>query len=151
MFSKSCEYGIKAVIYITQQSIENNRVKLDDIAEAIDSPAAFTAKILQLLSKAELVRSVMGQAGGYEMDLDKIDTITLFDIVHLIDGEKLFDGCGLGLNECNKKEPCPIHDQFSKIRQDLKRTLQRATVKELALDLSNGAIHLKRLTVKSLT
>lgn len=151
MFSKSCEYGIKAVIYITQQSIKNNRVKLNDIAEAIDSPAAFTAKTLQLLSKAQIIRSVMGQLGGYEIDLDRCDSLTLYDIVHLIDGEKLFSGCGLGLVDCNAKEPCPIHDQFSILRKDLKIALQKTSLKEFAVHLNSGSIHLKRPIINSLT
>jgi len=46
MFSKDCEYGIRATIYITMQSLEGNRVNLKEIAAAIDSPVAFTAKIL---------------------------------------------------------------------------------------------------------
>ena len=51
MFSKTCEYGIKATLFIAQMSQKGERVSLKDIASAIDSPSAFTAKILQTLSK----------------------------------------------------------------------------------------------------
>ncbi|MET0760542.1 MAG: transcriptional regulator, partial [Flavobacterium sp.] len=47
MFSKTCEYGIRASIFIASQSYQNNRIGLKDIAKKIDSPEAFTAKILQ--------------------------------------------------------------------------------------------------------
>ena len=49
MFSKTCEYGIKAVLYIASQSLENKRVKIGDIVQNIDSPEAFTSKILGVL------------------------------------------------------------------------------------------------------
>ena len=45
MFSKSCEYGLRAIIYIAQQTNLNNKVSLTTISEEIDSPQAFTAKI----------------------------------------------------------------------------------------------------------
>ena len=46
MFSKSCKYGIKATLFIAQKSQHDERVSLKEIAAAINSPIAFTAKIL---------------------------------------------------------------------------------------------------------
>ena len=66
MFSKTCEYGIRAAIFIASESYQNNRVGLRDIAEKIDSPEAFTAKILQQLTKDNrVVSSVRGPHGGF--------------------------------------------------------------------------------------
>ena len=39
MFSKACEYGIRAVVYIAEQSQNDTRVSLKDIARQIDSTA----------------------------------------------------------------------------------------------------------------
>ena len=50
MFSKSCEYAIKASIYICHRSDKGERSGLKDIAKATDSPEAFTAKILQQMA-----------------------------------------------------------------------------------------------------
>ncbi|WP_341461480.1 hypothetical protein [Zhouia spongiae] len=44
MLSKTCEYGLKAAIFIALHSNDNNRVSLKAIAEQINSPVAFTAK-----------------------------------------------------------------------------------------------------------
>lgn len=146
MFSKSCEYGIKAVVYIAQQSLQKKRVRLNDIAKEIDSPTAFTAKILQLLAKEKIIHSVMGQTGGYEIKLSQLNKITLLNIVNVIDGEYIYNGCGLGLKECNELMPCPIHSDFVKIRDNLKEMLKKTTILVLATDLDNGLVHLKRLT-----
>ena len=146
MFSKSCEYGIKAVVYIAQQSLQKRRVSLGDIAKEIDSPTAFTAKILQLLSKEKVIHSVMGQAGGYEIKLSQLDKISLLNIVNIIDGEHIHSGCGLGLKDCNDSVPCPIHYDFVKIRDDLKQMLSKTTILVLATSLDNGLVYLKRMT-----
>ena len=41
MFSKTCEYGIRATIFIASQSYQNNRVGLRDIAKKIDFFSTF--------------------------------------------------------------------------------------------------------------
>jgi Rrf2 family protein len=147
MFSKSCEYGIKAMVYIAQQSLKGNRVKLNDISVAINSPTAFTAKILQLLSKKNLINSAMGASGGYLIETSLLQKITLLDIVNTIDGDAIHNGCGLGFNECNKETPCPIHFEFIKIRDTIKQMLQKNTLLKLANTLEQGEIHLKQLLI----
>ena len=67
MFSKSCEYAIRATIFIASKCCENRKVGLKEIADAIDSPTAFTAKILQKLSKNKIINSTKGVNGGFEI------------------------------------------------------------------------------------
>ena len=67
MFSKSCQYGLRASIFIAQQSAlyKDKKVGLKAVADAINSPEPFTAKILQLLSKNGVVDSTRGPYGGF--------------------------------------------------------------------------------------
>ena len=51
MFSKTCEYAIRALIYIAQKAKNGEKVGIKDIAVGIDSPEYFIAKILQELSR----------------------------------------------------------------------------------------------------
>lgn len=145
MFSKSCEYGIKAVIYIAQESLQKKRVRLASIASAIDSPEAFTAKTLQLLARNNIIHSIMGAKGGYEMSKENIEKTTLLELVKIIDGELIYSGCGLGLTKCDDNAPCPIHNDFIKIRNDLKHMLQNTSILDLASNLDNGSTQLKRI------
>jgi len=144
MFSKSCEYGIRATLFIAQRSQGGERVNLKEIAAAIDSPVAFTAKILQLLSKNSIVDSVKGAQGGFEIDRKRIDSLKLSEIVNAIDGDNIYAGCGLGLRECNAVKPCPVHDKFVEIRNDLRQMLENTTLYELTTGLELGLTYLKR-------
>lgn len=144
MFSKACEYGIRATIYVALQSLEDNRASLKDIANKIDSPVAFTAKILQQLVKNNIMGSVMGPTGGFQIEKKRIDEIKLSQIVDAIDGDSIYRGCGLGLKECNAAKPCPVHDKFAKIRNDLKEMLENTNIYELAMGLEVGLTFLKR-------
>ena len=132
MFSKACEYAIRATIYIASSSSKGERIGVKDIAEAINSPEAFTAKILQQLSKNKIIQSVKGPTGGFEMSVEQTNTITLGDIVETIDNKLVYTGCGLGLGECNEENPCPLHFKFKDIRKQLKLLLDETTIVELA-------------------
>ncbi|MBP7182648.1 MAG: Rrf2 family transcriptional regulator [Flavobacterium sp.] len=143
MFSKTCEYGIRAAIFIASESYQNNRVGLRAIAEKIDSPEAFTAKILQILSKNNIIRSIKGVGGGFEIPKEKMSQIKLSQIVTALDGDRVFTGCGLGLNQCSEDHPCPVHDKFKSIRNELAFMLENTNLEELAIGIKSGDTFLR--------
>ena|SRR6187431_1646587 len=144
MFSKACEYGIKASIYIAEQSLTGRKVSLKEISEAIESPTAYTSKILQNLGRSFIINSDKGPTGGFSMDILKMEKIKLSTIVSAIDGDSIYNGCGLGLKKCNEKKPCPVHNQFKLVRDELKKMLETTTVKTLAVDHEKKLTFLKR-------
>jgi Rrf2 family iron-sulfur cluster assembly transcriptional regulator len=144
MFSKACEYGIRAAVYVTLQSLEGRRVGVNEISEEIDSPIAFTAKILQQLTRNNIIHSVKGPNGGFEIDPEDMNSAKLSMIVKAIDGDKIYTGCGLGLKECNAQKPCPLHDKFLDIRNNLSTMLTSTSLYELATGLEVGLTYLKR-------
>lgn len=102
MFSKTCEYAIRALILIAQKSKNGYKTGIKEIAESIDAPEPFIAKILHDLSKKGLVQSLKGPAGGFFLDKGSLKN-SLADIVKAVDGDKIFSGCGLGLHYCSEK------------------------------------------------
>lgn len=143
MFSKACEYGIKASIFIAINSYEGKRVSPKEIAEEINSPQAFTAKILQALVRHNVINSVKGAYGGFEVDKNELKYIKLSQIVKAIDGDSIYNGCGLGLEKCDENHPCPVHDKFKGVRDELKQMLENTSLEELALNIKSGASFLK--------
>ncbi len=134
IFSKACEYGIRATIYIAQQSLNNKRPNLKDISKEIDSPEAFTAKILQQLVKGKVIQSVKGANGGFEINNKKMGKVKLKDIVKAIDEDFDYKICVLGLKLCSELRPCPVHHKYKHIKAELKNMLQSTNL----LDLSDG-------------
>src|ERR1041384_587924 len=123
MFSKACEYGMKAAIYVAIESQEGRRVSLNDIAKKINSPTAFTAKVLQQMVRNEIILSIKGPSGGFEIKENRMDKVKLSDIVFAIDGDSIYAGCALGFNKCNEDKPCPLHNKFKQIRNNLRHML----------------------------
>ncbi|MDI1233129.1 MAG: Rrf2 family transcriptional regulator [bacterium] len=144
MFSKACEYGIRATIYIAEQSQNDKKVSLKEVAQAIESPEAYTSKILQKLSHNKIINTNKGPTGGFSIEKRVLDSLNLSNIVFAIDGDSMYNGCGLGLKQCNAKMPCPVHNQFKEIRDQLKYMLETTTIKSLTVGLANGLTFLKR-------
>lgn len=142
MFSKACEYGIRAVIFIVARGRDGKKVGIKDICQEIEAPEHFTAKILQNLSRLELINSMKGPNGGFYIREGR--DIRLIEIVRAIDGDKLFTGCGLGISKCSEHKPCPIHFEFKQIRDNLKKMLETTTVHEVTEDLNKGRVFLKK-------
>lgn len=143
MFSKACEYGIKAAIFIATNSYEGKRVTPKEIAMEINSPQAFTAKILQSLVRHKVINSVKGAYGGFEVNKNELKYIKLSQIVKAIDGDNIYNGCGLGLEKCDENHPCPVHEKFKDVRNELKLMLETTSLEELALDIKSGVSFLK--------
>lgn len=143
MFSKTCEYAIRASIFIATQSYKNKRVTIKDIAEKIDSPKPFTAKILQTLVKNNLIYSVKGIGGGFEIPVEILSQITLSQIVKAIDGDGIFTCCGLGLGKCSDIHHCSVHEKFKVIKSEIVSMLETTNLEELALDIKSGDAFLK--------
>lgn len=143
IFSKACEYGIRATIYIAQQSINETRCSLKDISKEIDSPEAFTAKILQKLVKSGIIFSVKGAFGGFRIEKKKLGNIKLIDIVLAIDGEIRDKICVLGLKLCSEVHPCPVHFKYKDIKKNLLIMLQNTSVLEMSTSINDGHSWLK--------
>jgi len=143
IFSKACEYGIRATIYVALQSMNKKRTSLKDISAEIESPEAFTAKILQTLVRNGLISSVKGAQGGFEIEIKKMNRIMLEDIVVAIDGGFNENLCVLGLKVCSQKQPCPVHDKYKFIKSDLKSMLQNTSLYEMTNGLKEGLTCLK--------
>ena len=144
MFSKACQYGIKASVYIASQSSLGIRVSLKEIAYSINSPEAFTAKILHQLAKKNILHSLKGPTGGFEIPDVRSGNIKLRDIVTAIDGDAIYEGCALGFESCDARQPCPMHHKFVGIRNDLKIMLENTSLLELANGLDYEGTCLKR-------
>jgi Rrf2 family protein len=137
MLSKSSEYAIRAMVSVQLQNWENKRPGVGDVAEHIEAPVAFTAKILQALTKNKLLRSAKGRGGGFFFS-DEDEDVTLFQIIRVVEGEGIFHRCGFGMKNCSDDNPCPLHDQYREVRDGYEQIVKNSTVQSLAAKIRAG-------------
>jgi Rrf2 family protein len=138
IFSKACEYGIRATLHIAFRSLEGERASLRDISAEIGSPEAYTSKILQLLVHKGIITSIKGAAGGFTVDRRRMNRLRLEDIVAAIDGKFNEDICVLGMKACSQKHPCPVHNQYKHIKSGIKSMLMNTSLYEMCMGLKEG-------------
>lgn len=141
MFSKACEYGIRAVLYLATRGQDQSNMSQKEISRQVGSPEAFTGKILQKLKKSGIVKSIKGNSGGFCVDYSKLDEIRLIEIVDAIDGPQAYSGCIMGLSQCSDSKPCPIHHQYKSIKQDMIKMISNIKLSEMVRDEDSRKIY----------
>lgn len=141
MFSKSCKYAIRAVLYMAAHSTTEQRLGVKEISEALDVPRPFLAKLLQQLSRNNLVSSIKGPHGGFFLN-EKNRNEPLRKVVECIDGPEVFSACILGLPVCSSENPCPLHAQAYIYREGLLHMVGKKTIAEIALQVSREELSL---------
>ena len=142
MFSTTCQYAKRAVLYLALHTNGKVKIGVDVLAQLLDIPKHFLAKILQQLARHKLISSSKGRNGGFYLSDENKDA-KLISIIYAIDGPEKFETCILGLKECSGKTPCPYHEYVAGIRTNFLSKLKTETIRESA-----DRISLKDLSLK---
>jgi Rrf2 family protein len=126
LFSKKCEYGLQAVLYMAAQ--DNGCVcPAEEISKKLKIPKEFISKILQSLTESGIVESKKGKSGGFKL-AKPTTKIKLINIVEAIDGLESFNSCVLGFPNCSPEKPCPVHNQWGELRTKAFNMLSTETI-----------------------
>jgi Rrf2 family protein len=97
--SDAASLGLHAMAVLAGEP--DQRVSTHEIASRLNVSEAHLAKVLQRLVKVELLQSVRGPKGGFQLARDP-DEITLLQIYEAIDGPMKEGTCVLGLPICER-------------------------------------------------
>lgn len=143
MLSNSCRYGIRAVIYLASQPKTAGKTGIKQISSDLDLPTPFLAKILQDLAKQKILLSSKGPHGGFSLMKDP-KKIKLIDIVRAIDGEEYFTTCVIHNGPCggkrNHRKYCSLHDDYEKIRHEIKQMFRKKTIYDMVQASENSKL-----------
>ena len=138
MLSKAAEYAIRAMVYIWIKNQQGTRPGYRTVALEIGSPEHFTAKVLQTMTRSNLVRAGKGRSGGFYF-VDPEKELAVMEIIKAVDGDHFFTSCAFGFTNCNCLIPCPMHDDFKVVRDGFFDMYTRLTVQSLAKKVLNGS------------
>ena len=129
LYSKGCEYALRALMHVEQQS-EVERFQAKDVCEKAEIPEAFTRKVFQALVQAGFLAAARGPGGGYVLT-KRSDEISLLGVIKAVDGDDSFDNCIMGLPECGGDHPCPLHSVWAETKERLLEQLASKTLRNL--------------------
>ncbi len=142
MISKTCGYGIRGVVYLAMKLEDDRKVGIQEIASELDIPQHFLAKILQDLVRKKVILSTKGPHGGFYVK-GNILSVPVLDIVNIIDGEGYKSHCFMAIEECNAKNPCPLHNDFEIFRSRIVSKLKEKTIGDLCKGVFDGQSFLR--------
>jgi Rrf2 family protein len=127
--TRAGEYAVRSVLYLASQGhgVVCNR---QQIANTMDIPSQFLAKIAQQLAHAGLIEIVQGSKGGLRLVIAP-EEVSLLDVVEAVIGEIFLNDCLLKPESCNRRNACAAHLVWEKARQQLRATLRDATFAKL--------------------
>ncbi len=137
MLSNTSKYAIRAVIYIALYATPESKRGLKEISAALGIPAPFLGKILQVLTRHQVLDSAKGPHGGFALKKPAMD-ISLMEIIDLIDGTDAFNQCLIRNSSCSKEAPCSLHDKVSSYRNGLRSVLLTESIADLASEFRKG-------------
>ena len=117
MLSRSCTYGLQAVLYLAAQE-QSGYVPIRQISDDLGLSHPFLTKVLQQLTRKGLMRSLKGPRGGVAL-AKPAEAMTLSTIVEAIDGPARFEGCILGVPGCGAANPCALHARWQPVQSEV--------------------------------
>ena len=141
MLTNASKYAIRAVLYLAENSSTKSKFGAKQIADDLEIPLFFIAKILQQLAKAKVISSTKGPKGGFytsEKDLSK----NVCAILEVVEKDKVLEGCFLGLSKCDDKNPYPIHHIVAPFKEAILEKFEKQSIDELAEDIKKDGSYL---------
>lgn len=127
--TRAAEYAIRGTIYLAEQP--NGKLsQISDIAEKEDVPETFMRKIIHILSKNGIIRSLRGKNGGVKLRKSP-GKIYLFDIIEAIEGPIYLNRCLIGKEECDKIEDCHVFPVWEEAQEKLIDVLKKYSIADL--------------------
>lgn len=141
MLSSSSKYAVNAVLYLAVHSSHTNKIRAKEIAEAIKLPSPFLAKLLQSLSRENIISSSKGPTGGFFLTAEALQ-LPLLEVVKVIDGTDRLEDCVLGLKKCSSEKPCPVHFSVQPLKLKFRRELEENSIAAFAEKVRSGKTYL---------
>ncbi len=140
MLSNASKYAIRTVLFLAKNSSPKKKFGSKEIAESLDIPQQFIAKILQKLAKAKIISSAKGPGGGFYTTKNNLKR-NILDILKVFEKNDIFSECFLGLPVCDDKNPCPVHDIVSVFKNALLERFEDKDIKTIADEMEqNGTL-----------
>jgi Rrf2 family iron-sulfur cluster assembly transcriptional regulator len=130
LLSRESEYAIQTLLHLADKR-EESYVFIREIAQDLNIPFFYLSKILNKLVKANILLSQKGPKGGIRFALDP-NSIKVYDIILIIDGDDIFNKCVLGLPSCGGENPCAVHNTWWGLRGDIEKMFREKSIVELS-------------------
>jgi Rrf2 family protein len=128
MLTQTADYALRALVYLAH-SPEDGYHQTRDLAKALNVPANYLGKILQLLGHKLIVESQRGMNGGFRLSRLP-EQVRLYDIMFAIGALPTDHECPL-LTGGRQIELCRVHRRFAAMTAQYIQFLKDTTLEDV--------------------
>ncbi len=136
MLTNASKYAIRSVLYLAENSSKERKFGSKQIADELEIPLHFIAKLLQKLAKEDVISSNKGPHGGFFTTKKNLSN-NVCGILNVMENEKFLDACFLGLTKCDDENPCPIHHIVSPFKEAILNKFEHLSIAQLSEEIKN--------------
>lgn len=141
--SKKSQYGLRAMVYLSNPRLKDEVCPLKKISKDEEIPFDFLEKIFSKLEKASLIKAKKGVQGGYFLARNP-KKIKVGEIVRILEGTMAPVFCIAKEKEkrffCPRRRICLTKNVWQKLQDNLNLTLNSITLADL---LTKGRTKIK--------
>ena len=128
--SNTSQYTIRILAYMVKHK-DAPLISAKELSENLKIPYKFLTKIMTELVKVGFIESIRGREGGYKF-LREASEITVGDVLELFNDAIKDKECILGIDSCNTKQKCALHDKWVKSKIELQKMFKESTIESIA-------------------
>lgn len=136
--TRAADYAVRVMICLATLP-DHERTLLPALANATGAPRSFLSKVLQALSRAELISSRRGQLGGFEI-LPRGRQASVREVIEAIDGPIYLNVCVMSGKSCGRKSWCPAHPIWVQAQAAMLEVLNAAMIADLAVQAATTVL-----------
>lgn len=127
MLSQTVEYALRATLFVARSHPRS--LPVGDIADAVEAPRGYLAKILSELARTGILESSRGPGGGFRLSRQPAEVV-LADVVHALEGSHE-RRCLLGHGRCGDNPSCTAHARWAPIANQMDAFFGKTTLADL--------------------
>jgi Rrf2 family protein len=127
IITRDTDYAIRACVYMAKN--RERIVSAQELVRQLGIPHAFIRGLLQTLSKEDILKSLKGKGGGFQL-ARKPEKLRIVDIMQAVHRDNSFVDCRLGKKECHNYK-CSLRKKLKAIEAKVLAELATVTISQM--------------------
>ena len=125
--TKTADFALRLLIFLAKQPGQHT---MSQLSRDLAIPYHNLTKLIQRLARAGMIHTQKGKQGGVKLAIDT-DSVSLKDIVELIEGPMQLSECQGNEAACILSSDCKLKVQFSILSNQMNELMDNVKIKAL--------------------
>jgi len=128
LITRETDYALRSLCFIAKR--KEKIFSVTELTRELHVPRPFLRKILQVLNRRGMLKSLKGTGGGFILAKDS-SGIFITDIMRIFQGKFSLNECFLNKLTCPRRNTCALRKKIVKIEDYVKKELSLISITSL--------------------